>query len=102
MTESLPIWLPILACFCSAILAIPVLANAKLRPFGSILALGPLIGLLVLISAAPKVLSGEVLTWSIAWAPALDLSLDFRLNAWALVMGEPRGCCMLGALSTSA
>jgi multicomponent Na+:H+ antiporter subunit A len=87
MTESLPIWLPILACFCSAILAIPVLANAKLRPFGSILALGPLIGLLVLISAAPKVLSGEVLTWSIAWAPALDLSLDFRLNAWALVMG---------------
>ena len=54
---------------------------------GWLIAVGPLVGFIALLMAAPAVLSGEVLHTSVMWSQTMGLSIDLRLDTWALALG---------------
>ena len=49
-------------------------------------AVAPLVTLILLATQVSRVIDGDVVTDSVDWIPQLDLSLDLRLNAMAMVL----------------
>ena len=54
---------------------------------GWLIAVGPVVGFITLLTMAPAVLSGELITSSMAWSETMGLSVDLRLDPWALALG---------------
>jgi multicomponent Na+:H+ antiporter subunit A len=53
----------------------------------SLAAAAPVIGLVWILATGPGVLDGKVRVESFRWVPGLDLTLQFRLDGWAWMMG---------------
>ncbi|MDA8370538.1 MAG: proton-conducting transporter membrane subunit [Nocardiopsaceae bacterium] len=70
--------------------AFAVLLPPLVRVLGArvffVASLPPALAVLWALSQAPRIVSGRPISASVAWVPALDISLDFRVDALALAM----------------
>ncbi|QDU65576.1 hydrogen gas-evolving membrane-bound hydrogenase subunit E [Engelhardtia mirabilis] len=77
----------ILATLALAAFLAPSLTRWAGRRCGWILALAPGAALAYLVSRLPAVIDGETFDATVSWVPALDVSLDLRLDGLSMVFG---------------
>ena len=73
--------------FAGALL-LALLPNERRRLSAWLAGVFPLAGLALALLAAPSILAGEVLRWSVDWVPALGLDFGFRMDglAWLFAL----------------
>ncbi len=73
--------------FAGALL-LALLPNERRRLSAWLAGVFPLTGLVLALLAAPPILAGEVLRWSVEWMPALGLDFGFRMDglAWLFAL----------------